>query len=65
MREFKSAINLLLMVIVHTGIYVVESVCWETIYINNTLWAFFLLQYINKSKFWELWAIDIIKGVYI
>ena len=39
-REFKSAINLLLMVMVHTSIYVVESVCWETIYINNTLWAF-------------------------
>ena len=38
-KEFKSAVNLLQMVLVHTGIYVVESICWETVYINSTLYA--------------------------
>ena len=38
-KEFKSAVNLLLMVMVHTSIYLVESASWETIYINNSLCA--------------------------
>lgn len=40
-REFKSAVNLMLMVIVHTGIYLVETATWETYYINSALYVCF------------------------